>query len=278
MPPERKRDLIELAHPQISIARQCALVGLPRSTYYYQAQGESAENLTLMRLLDKQYTDTPYYGVRRMTAWLRSQGYHVNHKRVARLMQTMGIEAIYPKPHLSQTHPAHRVYPYLLRGVPITRVNQVWSTDITYIRLHGGFIYLVAVMDWFSRYVLSWAVSITMDVSFCLEALDQALEVARPEIFNSDQGAQFTSLDFTGRLAAAGIQISMDSRGRALDNVFVERLWRTVKYEEVYLKDYETPREAMQGLAMFFVRYNEWRQHQALGYRTPAAVYFGSNL
>jgi putative transposase len=270
--------LIEPAHPQISLARQCDLVGLPRSTYYYHAQGESAENLTLMRLLDTQYTDTPYYGVRRMTAWLRSQGYAVNHKRVARLLRTMGLETIYPKPQMSEPHPAHRVYPYLLRGVPITRVNQVWSTDITYIRLHGGFIYLVAVMDWFSRYVLSWAVSITMDVGFCLEALDHALERARPEIFNSDQGAQFTSLDFTGRLASAGVQISMDGRGRALDNVFVERLWRTVKYEEVYLKDYETPREAMQGLGMFFVRYNEWRQHQALDYRTPAAVYFNPSV
>jgi putative transposase len=276
LPPEAKRELIEAAHPQISIARQCDLVGLPRATYYYHTQGESAENLTLMRLLDQQYTDTPYYGIRRMTAWLRSQGYAVNHKRVARLLHTMGLETIYPKPRLSQPHPAHRVYPYLLRGVPITRVNQVWSTDITYIRLHGGFIYLVAVMDWFSRYVLSWAVSITMDVSFCLEALDQALEVARPDIFNTDQGAQFTSHDFTERLAAAGILISMDGRGRALDNVFVERLWRTVKYEEVYLKDYETPREAMQGLATFFVRYNEWRQHQALDYRTPAAIYFNS--
>jgi putative transposase len=276
LPPEAKRELIEAAHPQISIARQCDLVGLLRSTYYYHTQGESAENLTLMRLLDQQYTDTPYYGIRRMTAWLRSQGSAVNHKRVARLLHTMGLETIYPKPRLSQPHPAHRVYPYLLRGVPITRVNQVWSTDITYIRLHGGFIYLVAVMDWFSRYVLSWAVSITMDVSFCLEALDQALEVARPDIFNTDQGAQFTSHDFTERLAAAGILISMDGRGRALDNVFVERLWRTVKYEEVYLKDYETPREAMQGLATFFVRYNEWRQHQALDYRTPAAIYFNS--
>jgi putative transposase len=276
LPPEAKRELIEAAHPQISIARQCDLVGLPRATYYYHTQGESAENLTLMRLLDQQYTDTPYYGIRRMTAWLRSQGYAVNHKRVARLLHTMGLETIYPKPRLSQPHPAHRVYPYLLRGVPITRVNQVWSTDITYIRLHGGFLYLVAVMDWFSRYVLSWAVSITMDVSFCLEALDQALEVARPDIFNTDQGAQFTSHDFTERLAAAGILISMDGRGRALDNVFVERLWRTVKYEEVYLKDYETPREAMQGLATFFVRYNEWRQHQALDYRTPASIYFNS--
>lgn len=262
----------------MSIARQCDLVGLPRSTYYYQERGESAENLHLMRLLDQQYTDTPYDGVRRMTAWLRSPGYAVNHKRVARLLRTMGLETLYPKPQLSAPHPAHRVYPYLLRGVPITRVNQVWSTDSTYSRLHGGFIYLVAVMDWFSRYVLSWAVSITMDVGFCLEALEQALEVARPEIFNSDQGAQFTSLDFPGRLASAGIPISMDGRGRALDNVFVERLWRTVKYEEVYVKDYETPREAIQGLGTFFVRYNEWRQHQALGYQTPAAVYFGSYL
>jgi putative transposase len=276
--PEGKQALIEPAHPQISIARQCDLSGLPRSTYYYQGQGESAENLTLMRLLDKQYTDTPSYGIRRMTAWLRSQGYAVNHKRVARLLRTMGLETIYPKPRLSRSHPDHRVYPYLLRGVPITRVNQVWSTDITYIRLHAGCLYLVAVMDWFSRYVLSWAVSITMDVGFCVEALEQALELARPEIFNSDQGAQFTSLDFTGRLAAEGIQISMDGRGRALDNVFVERLWRTVKYEEVYLKDYETPREAMQGLETFFVRYNERRQHQALEYQTPAAVYFSSSV
>jgi putative transposase len=228
-----------------------------------------------MRLLDEQYTDTPYYGVRRMTAWLRSQGYEVNRKRVARLLHTMGLETIYPKPRTSRSHPEHRVYPYLLRGMPITRVNQVWSTDITYIRLHSGFIYLVAVMDWFSRYVLSWAVSITMDVGFCLEALDQALEVAHPDIFNTDQGAQFTSLDFTGRLAASGIRISMDGRGRALDNVFVERLWRTVKYEEVYLHDYQTPREAIQGLATFFVRYNERRQHQSLDYQTPAAIYFG---
>ena len=278
MPRDAKRELIEPSHPQISIARQCDLVGLPRSTYYYDAHGESAAHLYLMHLLEKQYTDTPYYGVRRMTAWLRSQGYAVHHKRVARLLHTLGLETIYPKPRLSQPHPAHRVYPYLLRGVPMTRVNQVWSTDITYIRLHAGFIYLVAVMDWFSRYVLSWAVSITMDVGFCLEALEQALELARPEIFHSDQGAQFTSLDFTARLASAGIQISMDGRGRALDNVFVERLWRTVKYEEVYLKDYETPREAMQGLGTFFVPYNEWRQHQALGYQTPASVYFGSYL
>ena len=197
----------------------------------------------------------------------------MNHKRVVRLLRTMGLEAIYPKPRLSAPHPAHRVYPYLLRGVPITRVNQVWSTDITDIRLHGGFMYLVAVMDGFSRYVLSWAVSITMDVGFCLEALEQALAGARPEIFNSDQGAQFTSLDFTGRLAAAGIQISMDGRGRALDNVFVERLWRTVKYEDVYLRGYGSVPELERGLRAYFAFYNEVRLHQSLGYRTPAEVY-----
>jgi putative transposase len=276
--PEAKRELIEPAHPHISIVRQCDLVGLPRSSFYYMAQGESAENLQLMRLLDEQYTRTPFYGIRRMTVWLRQQGYAVNTKRVARLLHTMGLETIYPKPRLSQPQPERRVYPYLLRGVPITRVNQVWSTDITYIRLHAGFVYLVAVMDWFSRYVLSWALSITMDVGFCLEALEQALMVATPDIFNSDQGSQFTSGDFTGRLVAAGVRISMDGRGRALDNVFVERLWRTVKYEEVYLQDYGTPKEAMQGLGRFFQVYNGQRPHQALGYQTPAMVYFGSNV
>ena len=276
--PEAKRGFIEPDHPQLSVARQCALLGLSRSSFYYRSQGESAENLYLMRLLDEQYTQTPFDGVRRMTVWLRQQGYAVNTKRVARLLHTMGLETIYPKPRTSQPHPGHRVYPYLLRGVPITRVNQVWSTDITYVRLHGGFVYLVAVMDWFSRYVLSWAVSIIRDVGFCLEAVDQALGVATPHIFNSDQGAQFTSLEFTGRLAAAGIHISMDGRGRALDNVFVERLWRTVKYEEIYLKDYGTPREAIQGLEKFFQLYNRQRPHQALGYQTPAAVYFGSDV
>ena len=270
--------MIEPAHPQISIARQCDLVGLPRSTYYYQAQGESAENLTLMRLLDKQYTDTPYYGVRRMTAWLRSQGYAVNHKRVARLLRTMGLETIYPKPRLSEPHPAHRVYPYLLAwgadhaGEPSLEYGHHLYSAPWWVYLPGGgdglvqsVCPLVGGVDHDGRGLLSGGVR-------------PSLEVARPEIFNSDQGAQFTSLDFTGRLAAAGIQISMDGRGRALDNVFVERLWRTVKYEEVYLKDYETPREAMQGLGTFFVRYNEWRQHQALGYQTPASVYFGSYL
>ena len=270
-----KRDLIEPHHPQISIARQCELLGLPRSTYYYHSQGESPQNLHLMRLLDEKYTDTPYYGIRRMTAWLRNEGYNVNHKRVARLLRKMGLEAIYPKPRTTVPHPEHRIYPYLLRGVEVNRTNQVWSTDITYIRLHSGFIYLVVVMDWYSRYVLSWSLSITMDVSFCLEALNDALSRAQPEIFNSDQGAQFTSTDFTGRFESAGIRISMDGRGRALDNVFIERLWRTVKYEEVYLKDYRTPREAAQQLETFFIRYNEHRQHSSLGYQTPATVYAG---
>src|SRR6058998_1986592 len=257
----------------MSSARQCDLVGLSRSTYYYYAYGESAENLALMRLLEEQYTDTPYYGVRRMTAWLRRQGYAVNHKRVARLLRTMGVETIYPTPRLSQPHPTHRVYPYLLRGVPITRVNQVWSTDITYVRLHGGFIYLVAVMDWFSRYVLSWAVSITLEVAFCLEALDHALSRGQPEIFNTDQGAQFTSGAFTARLQQGGIRISMDGRGRALDHVFVERLWRAVTYKEVYRRDDQSVWDARQHVARYVAFYNEERLHQALGYRTSAAVY-----
>jgi putative transposase len=273
---DAKRQLIEPEHPQISLARQCDLLGLSRSTSYYQAQGESPENLHLMRLLDEKYTDTPYYGIRRMTAWLQSQGYPVNRKRVARLMRTMGLATIYPKPRTTQPHPGQRIDPYLLRDVAITRVNQVWSTDITFVRLHSGFIYLVAVLDWFSRYVVAWAVSITMEVGVCLDALEQALGRATPDIFNSAQGSQFTSLEFTGRLAAAGIRISMDGRGRALDNVFVERLWRTVKQEEVYLKDYRTPWEATQEVDRFFMRYNERRQHQSLNYRTPAAVYFGT--
>jgi putative transposase len=268
--------MIEPDHPRISIARQCALVGLSRSSFYYVPTGESLENLQVMRLLDEQYTRTPCYGVRRMTAWLRGQGYAMHHKRVARLMQTMGLETLYAKPRTSQRQPGHRVYPYLRRGVPITRVNQVWSTDITYIRLRSGFVYVVAVLDWFSRYVLSWAVSNTMDVHFCLDALEHALRRAQPEVFNSDQGVQFTRTEFTSRLEMAGIRISMDGRGRALDNIFVERLWRTVKYEEVYLKDYETPHQATRELGQYFAFYNERRLHQALAYQTPAVVYFES--
>jgi putative transposase len=272
---EQKRQLIDPGHPQVSIRRQCALLGLAHTSLYYRPVGESAENEHLMRLLDTQYTATPFYGSRRMTAWLRSQGYAVNRKRVTRLMQQMGMEAIDTKPQLSQAAEGHAIYPYLLRGVQIERVNHVWSTDITYIRLQQGFISLVAVIDWFSRYVLSWALSITLDGAFCLEALEHALRGGRPEIFNTDQGAQCTSRAFTERLSRGGIQISMDGRGRALDNVFVERLWRTVKYEEVSLREYNTVREAQQGLGRYFGFYNDERLHQALGYRTPTAVYCG---
>lgn len=226
-----------------------------------------------MRLIDEQYMRTPFYGRRRMTAWLRRQGHEVNEKRIARLMALMGIEALYPKPRLSKPDPGHRRYPYLLRHLKVVRPDQVWATDITYIRLRGGFIYLVAVTDWFSRYVLSWEVSVTMEVDFCLSALDWALRQQHPEIFNSDQGSQFTSEAFTSRLLSAGVRISMDGRGRALDNVFVERLWRSVKYEEVYLKEYANVREAIAGLGAYFRFYNCERPHQALGYRTPESVY-----
>ena len=255
------------------MARQCELLGLGRSSYYYQPTGESAENLTLLRLLDEHYTRTPFYGVRRMTAVLRGAGYAVNPKRVRRLLRTLGLETLYPRPNTSVAAPGHRIYPYLLRGVPVERVDQVWSTDITYIRLRAGFVYLVAVLDWFSRYVLSWRLSNTLEVGFCLEALEAALERGQPEVFNSDQGAQFTSVVFTGRLEAAGVRISMDGRGRALDNVFVERLWRTVKYEDIYLKEYGSMGEAQRGLGTYFSFYNEERLHQALAYRPPARVY-----
>ena len=249
------------------------MLGLARSSWYYQPVSVDDLTLTLLRLLDEQYTRTPYYGIRRMTAWLATVGYAVNHKRVQHLLRQMGLMAIYPAPRTSEPHPASCVYPYLLRGVPITRGNQVWSTDITYVRLHGGFIYLTAVIDWWSRYVLAWEVSNTLDSTFCVAALERALRRGRPEIFNTDQGAQFTSREFTGRLEAAGVRISMDGRGRALDNIFVERLWRTVKYEDIYLKDYATMAEAVTGLRDYFQFYNEARLHQSLGYRPPAALW-----
>ncbi len=221
--------LIEPGHPELSIAQQCQLLGLARSSSYYEPVPESEENLLLMRLLDQQYTRTPFYGARKMVAWLDTQSYPVERKRVRRLLQLMGLEAIYPKPRTSLPGSTEQCYPYLLRGMSIERCNQVWSCDITSIRLQRGFIYLIAVIDWFSRYVLAWEVSITLDTSFCLEALDRALRMATPEIFNNDQGVQFTSHEFTSRLKAAAIRISWDGRGRALDNIFVERLWRSVK-------------------------------------------------
>lgn len=229
-----------------------------------------------MRLLDEQYTKTPFYGVMRMTAWLRQEGHPVNPKRVRRLLRKMGLWAIYPAPSTSRAAPEHRIYPYLLRNVPIREVNQVWSTDITYIRMHKGFCYLVAVIDWFSRYVLSWEVATSLEASFCIAALDRALGVGsdRPQVFNSDQGVQFTSLDFTARLLAEEIKISMDGRGRALDNIFVERLWRSVKQEEVYIREYRSVGEAVNRLGDYFDFYNHRRLHQSLGYKTPAAIYW----
>jgi putative transposase len=264
---------VEPEHARLSVRRQCELLGINRASLYYQAAGEGAENLALMRRIDEQYTRCPFYGSRRLTACLRGQGWEVNRKRVARLMRVMGLEAVYPKPHLSQPGEGHKIYPYRLQEVKVEHANQVWSTDITYIRLAQGFVYLVAVMDWFSRYVLSWALSLTLEVDFCLEALRGALRRGRPEIFNSDQGCQFTSERFTGELEARGITISMDGRGRCLDNIFIERLWRTLKYEEVYLKDYGAVGEARESIARYFEFYNQRRLHQSLGYRTPAAVH-----
>jgi putative transposase len=264
---------VERGHPEISVRRQCDLLGVNRAGLYYQPAGESEENLMLMRLIDEQYTRRPIYGSRRLVAWLRGQGHGVNRKRVARLIEVMGIQAIYPQPRLSQPGEGHKIYPYLLEGVEVTRVNQVWSTDITYIRMDGGFVYLVAVMDWFSRFVLSWALSVTMEVGFCMEALQRAFRRGRPEIFNSDQGSQFTSDQFTGALQARGIAVSMDGRGRCFDNIFIERLWRSLKYEEVYLRDYTLVPEARAGIGNWFQFYNHERLHQSLGYRTPAGLY-----
>jgi putative transposase len=264
---------VDRGHADISVRRQCELLGINRSGLYYDPLGESRENLTLMRLLDEQYTRTPFYGSRKMVEWLGMQGWEVNRKRVTRLMALMGIEAVYPKPKLSQPGEGHRIYPYLLRGVGIDRVNQVWSTDITYIRMAQGFIYVVAVMDWFSRYVLSWRLSLSLELDFCVEALKCALRCGRPEIFNSDQGVQFTSAEFTSELAGREIAISMDGRGRCMDNIFIERLWRSLKYEEVYLKDYESVSEARAGIGRYFRFYNQERPHQGLQYRTPATIW-----
>jgi putative transposase len=227
-----------------------------------------------MNLIDEQYTRTPFYGSRRMTAYLRRQDYQINRKRVQGLMQRMGLEAVFPGPNTSRRSHEHRIYPYLLKGLDITRPNQVWSTDITYIRLWRGFVYLVAVMDWYSRYVLAWRLSNSLDSVFCVDALEASFQYGMPDIFNSDQGTQFTSEEFTGRLLDRRIAISMDSRGRALDNVFIERLWRSVKYEEVYLNDYQTVEDARVGIRRYFDFYNDERGHQSLGYRTPQEVHF----
>lgn len=271
----RKRELIDWHHPTISVAQQCRLLGVSRSSLYYQPVPVLAENLVLMRLLDEEYTRHPFLGVIKLTNWLRRQGYrHVGCRRVRRLLRLMGLMAIFPGPNLSLPAPGHKYYPYLLRGVAIERVNQVWSADITYVRLKTGFVYLVAIVDWYSRYVLSFDISITLEADFCIDALQRALVRGTPEIFNSDQGSQFTSPRHTDILHLNGVRISMDGKGRALDNIFVERLWRSVKYEEVYLHDYESVQEARDGIKRYFNYYNNERQHQSLGYMTPAEVYF----
>jgi putative transposase len=257
----------------LSVRRQCELLGLNRSSVYYAVVPEAGENLRLMRRIDEQYLACPFYGSRRMTAWLVSQGEEVNRKRVQRLMRLMGLEAIYPKPRLSMAGRGQRIYPYLLRGVVIERPNQVWSADITYVPLATGFMYLAATIDWYSRYVIAWQLSNTLDGSFCLEMLEEALGHGRPAVFNTDQGVQFTAEAFSGRLRSAGVAVSMDGRGRCLDNVFVERLWRTVKYEDIYLRGYALVPELEHGLGRYFAFYNHERLHQALAYRTPAAVY-----
>ena len=268
-----KRAVVGQDGAGVSLRRQCELVGLGRSSYYYEPEGETAENVAIMRQLDELYTRRPFYGSRRMTEVLRRQGLLVNRKRIQRLMRLMGLEAIHPKRHLSVPGAHHRVYPYLLKDVAVTRPNHVWAADITYIPMQRGFLYLVAVLDWYSRYVLSWRLSNTLEAEFCCSALDEALKRTTPEIFNTDQGSQFTSEAFTERLQCADVRISMDGRGRVFDNIFAERLWRSVKYEEVYLKDYQDGWEAAAGLRAYFVFYNTERPHQSLGYKTPAEVH-----
>jgi len=265
---------VDADHKQFSVRRQCELLGLNRSSYYYDAASASDEDLHMMRLIDEQYLRTPFFGSRLMASILTRQlQQSVNRKRVQRLMRQMGIEAIYPKPRTTQRNKDHRVFPYLLRDLEITRKDQVWSTDITYVPLHRGFMYLVAVIDWHTRYVLSWRLSNTLESHFCVEALDDSLSRGRPEIFNTDQGSQFTSQAFVSVLQDHEIAISMDGRGRAIDNVFIERLWRTVKYEDIYLKDYKTPTELAAGLERYFAFYCDERPHSSLGYRTPAEAY-----
>ena len=259
----------------LPVTRQCELLDLPRSTFYHVPKVVSDEELELMRLIDRCHMKHPFYGSRRVRDWLEDQGHKVNRKRVQRLMQTMGIAALYPKRNLSKANRAHKVYPYLLRNLAIERPNQVWATDVTFIPMARGFVYLVAIMDWYSRRVLSWRVSNTLDASFCIEALEEAIEShGAPEIFNTDQGSQFTSEAFTGVLKQHDIRISMDGKGRWVDNVFVERLWRSVKYEEVYLKAYDSIGEARESLGTYFTFYNSERRHQSLGRRTPDSVYY----
>ena len=271
--------MIEPDHPDLSISRQCELLGLPRSTYYYQpATGEKQANLELMKCIDVLYTKRPFLGSRKMAQELLTEfGLRVNRKRVQRLMRLMGLASVLPQPGTSRPAPEHRIYPYLLRNVAIERVDHVWSSDITYIPVMGGWMYLVAILDWHSRFVLSWELSNTMEATFCVDTLERALKGSRPEVFNTDQGAQFTSPRFTEVLEREGVKVSMDGKGRCLDNVWIERLWRSVKYEEVYLNEYTDALFAWRRLADYFAYYNWKRPHQSLDYRTPAQLYFGND-
>ena len=288
---DEKRQMINLKHKRISVRRQCELLGLNRSSFYYQPKKasrslkngaidiispiwETPENLRIMDRIDALYMDHPFYGSRNMRTVLNREGYQVNRKRIQRLMRLMGIQAIYPKPRLSIGGKGHKIYPYLLKGLTIERPDQVWCADLTYIRLAHGFVYLVAIMDWYSRFVLSWRVSNTMDTEFCLTAFREALETGKPEIFNTDQGAQFTSDEHTSLLKDAGIQISMDGRGRVFDNIMIERFWRSLKYQDIYIKDYQTVMELISGLNAYFQFYNFERPHQSLSDQPPATIYF----
>ncbi len=266
--------MITRPHPHFSIVQQCQLLNVPRSTFYYSKTPADEEDLALMRRIDELYLKWPFYGSRRMAAHLRGEGYEVNRKRVQRLMRLMGIEAIYQKPNTSRKHPSHKIYPYLLKNLKVDHANQVWCADITYIPMAHGWVYLVAVMDWYSRRVLSWRLSITMETDFCVEALKEAMACfGTPEIFNTDQGVQFTAVAFIEQLQAQGIQISMDGKGRFLDNIFIERLWRSLKYEEVFTKAYASVAEARRGIGGWINFYNDERKHQALGYRTPREIF-----
>ena len=272
---ERRKNMIESEHPRLSINKQCSLLNISRSSWYYEPLGETALNLELMRLIDEQFLETPCYGARQMARYLRRQGYGVNRKRVGRLMQKMGLTVIYQKPNTSKPHPEHKVYPYLLRDLNISEPNQVWCSDICYIPMRKGFLYLVAVMDWHSRKVLSWRLSNSLDTEFCIAALREALaKYGTPAIFNTDQGSQFTSLDFTQVLQDAGVKISMDGKGRWRDNVMVERLWRSLKYECVYLNAFETGNEARNGIGKWIRLYNEERPHSSLDDKTPHKAYW----
>lgn len=266
---------MELNHPVLSQRRQCEILGICRSSLYYEQKKPTEWNLQLMRAIDEEFLKHPFYGRRRMTITMQKQGFNVGQKKIRSAMQFMGLEAIYPKPNLSLANREHKKFPYLLRNLIVTHPNQAWAADITYIPLIMGFGYLFAIIDWFSRYVIDWELSNLLESEFCIETLDRSLTKTNPDIFNTDQGVQFTCNQFVQKLENKGIKISMDGKGRALDNVFVERLWRSVKYEDVYIKCYETLKDVKAGLKSYFEFYNEKRPHQGIGYRTPAEVYFG---